>query len=1356
MENPKVGTLGAPGECRKLSPSLLGVLFVFLAWPCGVAEGQIVSCDGVHFLAATVLAEGATPSSVAFGDYTEDGNLDLMILSVSGIVSLAVGNGQGGFGIPFEYSFLSLNGNPSGLVVGDFNGDDHLDLVVNKSSSLNITLFLGNGQGGLSFVGTNVYAGPGIRSLAAGDFDGNGIDDLAVANSSTNEVCVLLGSGGGLFPEDAIAVGPSPQSVAVGDFDGNGALDLAVGHGPSNAVSVLLGNGQGGLNVASSSAAGSGPLAVGDFDGNGALDLVVANGTSSSDVSLFLGDGQGGLSPPTSFVTSSGPCSVAVGDFDGDGALDLAVGHCASTAVVMVLLGDGSGGFSIGSSLGFGESLVVNAATADFNGDGILDLLTFNLRLFRIIDDVSVILGNGQGGFGVASSFAAGNAPRSVAIDDFNGDGQADLAVANASSDNVSVLLGDGQGGLGIASNYTAGNAPVIVLVADFNADSNPDLAVSNGLSDDVSVLLGDGQGGFGPATRFPVGDSPLSMALGDFNGDGLPDLAVVNSNDDDVSVLLGDGQGGLGIASRFTVGDAPLSIAVGEFNGDGHADLAVPNRLSDDVSILLGDGQGGFGNASNFAAGDFPFSIVVGEFNGDGNSDLAVANNLSDDVSLLFGNGQGDFGTSALLAAGDCPHSLAGGDFNGDGCFDLSVSNESNGSSGAISVFLGDGLGGFARAGNFAAGFSPGRITVGDLDGDQRPDIVVPNSLFDQVSVLLNNCAPPDLALESLVNDVGVGRAPLKHAGTGDSLDLRYDSPTGFFVGSPSCLATQFFSTGFPPGSPVGFPEVQLNADVMPVPVVAIEGPLLPTGMSVQGIVPPGLEGFSLIVQGFSVSPSAQNGAFAVTFSHEIRFVSFPAPIIGSVVPVSPPVGEPITIHGAHFSLAAVLTIDGVPIVPTSIARFYIVFDYPAGVACDAVVTVTNPDGQNDFASINPDLAPQISSISPMSGLPGESVTILGDRFLPGATVDVAGTSVTPTTQTLTSIVFPLPGNLICDTTVTVTNACGQSASIGFNPSPTINDVVPSVGATTGGTSVVISGLGFIAGSTVTFGGAIATIGSLTENSISVTTPAGLNGSVPVVVTTTGNCSAVSAFTYVVFPPTISSIIPAFATAGDPVTITGDFFLPGLSLSVGGVPVTPTSVRTSEIIFSYPAGVPCNTVVIVTNPDGQSNSVTFNPCVAPLISSIEPSSAAAGDPITIMGEFFLAGVTLTVAGLPVSLTSVNDTQIVFPYPAGSPCDTTLTLTNLNGLNTSAALNVTPTIASTILDAGPASGGSLFVIQGTGFSPGTTVTIGGTPTMLTIQSTVILVQTPPGTPGPAQVVLTTPGGCTATTTYFYL
>jgi len=121
-----------------------------------------------------------------------------------------------------------------------------------------------------------------------------------------------------------------------------------------------------------------------------------------------------------------------------------------------------------------------------------------------------------------------------MAVADLNGDGRLDLVTANGSSDDVSVLLGDGAGGFGPAQRFAAGDLPRWVTVADVNRDGIPDLVVANRSSNHVSVLLGNGDGTFQPQQRF-VAFFALSVAVADF--DGAPDLAVAGTGQ--VLILL-------------------------------------------------------------------------------------------------------------------------------------------------------------------------------------------------------------------------------------------------------------------------------------------------------------------------------------------------------------------------------------------------------------------------------------------------------------------------------------------------------------------------------------------------------------------------------------------------------------------------------------------------------------------------------------------------------------------------------------------------------------------------------------------------------------------------------------------------
>lgn len=294
--------------------------------------------------------------AVAVGDFTDSGKLDLAVVdTINSTVDILLGDGAGGFtqyGTPVAVAGGTQGGGPTRTIaVGDFTGNGKLDLAILGSSSL--TVLLGDGSGGFTPAPGGPISVSGFPSaVVAGDFTGNGSSDLAIASES-GHVTILLSRPDGTFyeaPGSPVATGGHPADIAAGDLTGNGKLDLATADGDD--VSILLGDGSGRFARAPSSPIAVPPtpglppgaegiptsIGIGDFNGDGIPDLAVANENGAGSVAILLGDGSGGFTNASGspYPTTGNPRGLVVGDFNGDGREDVAVANPFLGAVTVL------------------------------------------------------------------------------------------------------------------------------------------------------------------------------------------------------------------------------------------------------------------------------------------------------------------------------------------------------------------------------------------------------------------------------------------------------------------------------------------------------------------------------------------------------------------------------------------------------------------------------------------------------------------------------------------------------------------------------------------------------------------------------------------------------------------------------------------------------------------------------------------------------------------------------------------------------------------------------------------------------------------------------------------------------------
>ncbi len=493
---------------------------------CGTSSssGAIVSVRTGRgtgaFRSATLTAVASAPRDIAAGDVNNDGKLDLVTISYgANRVSVLLGNGDGTFQSPLE-RFDDAVGNLSKMRLRDMDGDGKLDLVI-AGDYPKLAIERGNGDG--------TFQPPIIRSLAAGimsldtgDLDGDGKLDVVAIGSQ--EVNVLHGNGDGTlqgpgsFPLGASVVWLDPNSVAVGDGDGDGKLDVAVTlpQGPA----FFHGNGDGTLSAPAFFAPepGSNAVTLADVDGDAHADLVYSR--ARHGVRVLRGGAAIGSTPPVDSTTGLGARALVAGDFNGDGNVDVA------------MIGEGTGrmGVHLGTSSGYLAAPVAydvvspplapsetDIAKGDFNGDGALDLAV------QIVSDnqtgLAVFLGSGSGTFAppiLTPLYLVREG--SIAVGDLNGDGKLDAVLTEDYRKKLIALLGNGDGHFTEAGTFATGSQPVDVELGDVDGDGKLDAVTTDYSADKVGILHGNGDGTFTskPGLSMP---RPRHVGLADVNG---------------------------------------------------------------------------------------------------------------------------------------------------------------------------------------------------------------------------------------------------------------------------------------------------------------------------------------------------------------------------------------------------------------------------------------------------------------------------------------------------------------------------------------------------------------------------------------------------------------------------------------------------------------------------------------------------------------------------------------------------------------------------------------------------------------------------------------------------------------------
>ena len=692
---------------------------------------------------------------------------------------------------------------------------------------------------GVYFVPTSpptLTTGTNPDSVDVGDVNDDGRVDIVVANYNSDNVSVFLGNGDGTYQTPLLfSVSPNPSSVVVADFNNDCKLDIATSSFSSNNICVLLNTGIDGANTVSFKAqtlpllgTGIKALAKLDFNGDKTIDLISVNSTSNN-ISLLFGKGDGTFQIDQTFAVGRNPVALAIGDLNGDNCPDVVVANQDSnnfsvllcTKIIPGCVFERQAIYDLGSSPS-------SIAVGDINNDGVLDVVATN----KGNNNVSLLLGNGDGTFKCQTTLSVGTAPCSVALGDLNGDGNLEIVAGNGGSNNISILLGYGNGSFDRQINYASPTMPCFVKLANLNGPCFPelDIIIADSASNDIRILINTALNGSGGVISVPgsggsggktsrINSSPI-FAVGPGSSPtsySTPRIHVYDSSSTNPTTPRADI---LVFSPEFTGG---VVTAIGDVNHDGFVD------------VIAGAGQGGGPHVKVYSGADYKtllydfFAFPTSFLGGVTLASADINNDFYDDIIVGAGPGGGPevrvfsginglmikefFAFESTFSGGV---SVAAGLINSDSFYDIVVGAGAGGGP-RVKTFDGSNLNVINDFFAFDPSFLGGvYVSAGNIYGSGVDNIIVGQGaggqpyvkIFDQNANMLQSFLAYDLGFSggvrvatgitsSTSNSVNIITGP----GIGGSPNVRSFTSSG----SPTILNFQAYSIDFSGGVFVG-----------------------------------------------------------------------------------------------------------------------------------------------------------------------------------------------------------------------------------------------------------------------------------------------------------------------------------------------------------------------------------------------------------------------------------------------------------------------------------------------------------------------------------------------------------------------
>lgn len=710
----------------------------------------------------TALTAVSTPNpafSIKSGDIDRDGDIDAVVANNSGAgvnLTILMNDGQGKMTVGQTFTL----GNPVYDVdLGDFNNDGWLDIAAVQNAAGQLLVFLNNQTGPTNFYpaapNSTLSTPSGTSSVVVGDFNGDNALDLITTNELSNCIIVFTGNNTGAFMQfSGATVGSAPRSwSAAGDFDNDGDLDFVTANWGANTISILINAKPPRINPVV-------PL------GNAAsYQREVAPQRNSFTQTAGAFPVQVRFDQAVTTATASFPNVPAPNSVLGAIAIHGSMTGQRSTSGMQGTwnynAGTNTARYTPPGTNPFrvGETVMVTVTNARANTpDNLVYSTSPTVYAFTVAPT------GGTGRFVDARRYATPNlaVSRHVTLGDFDNDGKIDILQGSTLGLNVLRQTGTAPTEFAAGATFLGGSTVYHSVAADFDNDGALDIAVSLA-GNTVEIRKNNGSGGFG-AVLFTIGALPgivSRLSTADFDGDGDMDIAMTILSAGPMRVYLNNGNG-TSFTQAYSVGTSPTSLVTGDFDNDGDIDIATVDNFN--AQIWLNQGAFVGGTTSLFAAPTAPWiypvascsELASGDFNGDGYTDLAVSSDVINDITILqnSASGNGQFAAIGTYNTGSPGVMPIVGDFDGDTRLDIAAFKPRVADS-KVLLYKGSGAGTFslasssplAETSNNATSVNP-LSAAADIDGDGDLDLVLPLDNGRRTAILLNH--QPDLKVTS------------------------------------------------------------------------------------------------------------------------------------------------------------------------------------------------------------------------------------------------------------------------------------------------------------------------------------------------------------------------------------------------------------------------------------------------------------------------------------------------------------------------------------------------------------------------------------------------------------------------------